>query len=89
MLLQAIGDEPLARKAADDELHGGINEARIVGRYAFSGPFTCISSTTGFNDDFTPRSPTPGFNAFIQVVSGITTGFRNLQRRRHRHRDVL
>src|ERR1043166_4259706 len=42
-LLQAIQDETRERKTADDELRAGLNETSVAGRYAFSGPFTCIS----------------------------------------------
>jgi hypothetical protein len=60
-----------------DALRAGIGEESIAGQYAFSGPYTCIQSSTGFNNDLTPRSPTQGGpSAFIQVQHGITTGFR-------------
>ena len=60
-----------------DALRASISGESIAGQYAFSGPYTCIQSSTGFNNDLTPRSPTQGGpSAFIQVQHGITTGFR-------------
>jgi len=56
-LMQAIVQESAERKAADEELRASINETSIVGRYAFNGSQACMSSSRGFNPDFTPVNP--------------------------------
>jgi hypothetical protein len=74
-LLQGVQDEARDRKAADEALRATINEANIVGTYAFSGPTLCLSSSTGFNSDLTPRAATTGSAVIIQLI-GISSGTR-------------
>ena len=74
VLLQAIADEAKARSNADAELRASIDEKDIVGRYAFSGPLTCLQSTNGFNADLTAKTAAPGLpNQFETQVSFFTT----------------
>lgn len=76
-LLDAINTEAEARKAADDELRATINESSIVGSYTFSGTQSCINSTFGFNDDFTPKGTTdPIRAAVVSQLTSVTTGTR-------------
>ena len=56
----AIVQETAERKQADADLSASINEASIVGRYAFSGTQVCYSSSRGFNADLSPTMP-PSF----------------------------
>jgi hypothetical protein len=76
--LQAqISAEAQARASADDELRASINEASVVGRYAFAGPTFCLLSNNGFNDDFSPKAPTGAQSTVVQhfntTVSGVRT----------------
>jgi hypothetical protein len=74
LLLEAIADEAKARGNADAELRASINEKDIIGRYAFSGPLTCLQSSNGFNADLTPKAAAPGLpNPFETQVSFFTT----------------
>jgi hypothetical protein len=77
-LNQAINDEAAARQRAVDALGGdGITEASIVGTYTFSGPAECISSSNGFNPDFSPKAPEPGGpSTFVQMQSILSSGTR-------------
>ena len=78
----AILQESVERKAADDDLRASINEASIVGRYAYSGTLACLNSSRGFNADFTPITPpppVPGQPAPVTVVAqliGTISGVR-------------
>jgi hypothetical protein len=79
-LKQAINQESAERSAADAEIRASINElneTRISGRYVFSGPTICLTSTFGFNEDLTPRASTdPARAAVVGPITLFTTGFR-------------
>lgn len=78
-LLQAINDEAAARNTAIGDLRNSTVplETSIVGTYAFSGPVLCLNSSTGFNDDRTPKASTsPTASAVISQLSGISHGTR-------------
>src|SRR5580765_3717081 len=78
----AIVQETAERKAADAEIRASINEASIVGRYAFTGTQACLNVTRGFNADFTPIMPPPasGQPAPVTIVTqtmSSVSGFRS------------
>jgi hypothetical protein len=84
----AIVQETTERKQADAEIRASINEASIVGRYAFSGTQACFNSSRGFNADLTPvmpplaAPPLPGQPGqptpitFVSQGASTVTGFR-------------
>jgi hypothetical protein len=76
--LQAqINAEAQARTSADQDLRASINEATVVGAYAFAGPLTCLLSNNGFNDDLTPKAAVPGGqNTVVQQFLGMSSGIR-------------
>jgi hypothetical protein len=76
-LMQAIVQESAERKQADAEIRQSINEASIVGQYAFTGSQTCMNSTFGFDESLRPRASTdPSLAAVVNIPSTYTSGFR-------------
>lgn len=83
-----INQEIVDRMAADEELRASIGgETTIVGRYAFTGTGSCLSSSTGFRTDFEfepvlvfPQPPLPNqppvMGSVIQMNSNTVTGVR-------------
>ena len=73
----AILQESVERKAADDDLRASINETKIAGTYAYSGPQVCLTSTTGFREDLTPMPSTDPARAAVVIHTTLyATGFR-------------
>ena len=76
-LMQAIVQESAERKQADAEIRQSINEASIVGQYAFTGSQTCLNSSFGFGGDLRPNaSADPSLAAVVSVSSTTTSGVR-------------
>ena len=77
MLLQSIQDEATERRAEDAALRSAITEKDIIGTYAFSGPLMCITSSTGFNADLTPKASTSTTaSAVVSLFMGMSSGTR-------------
>jgi hypothetical protein len=75
-----IDAERAAREGMDVVLQDAIDELRpteISGTYSFTGMQTCMSSTFGFNPDWTPApSPDPNRAAVVTLNSAVATGLR-------------
>lgn len=75
-----IDAERAAREGMDVVLQDAIDELRpteISGTYSFTGMQTCMSSTFGFNPDWTPApSPDPSRAAVVTLNSAVATGLR-------------
>jgi hypothetical protein len=77
-LRQQIEAETVARQEMDGNILsivGQLTETDIVGRWAMSGTTTCLQSSTGFNDRFSPIIP-PFGAAFVSQLAGTTSGTR-------------
>ena len=73
----AILQESVERKAADADLRASINETKISGTYAYSGSQVCLTSTSGFREDFAPAPSTdPARAAVVFQTTLLATGFR-------------
>ena len=81
VLLLALASAMSLAAADDDDEHSERQAARIAGTYTFSGTIHCLLSSSGFNEDLTPRSPAPGAPAaIVQTFSGVATGTRTFNR---------
>jgi hypothetical protein len=82
-LEEAISNEAKAREGMDglllqaiDDVRAGVSqtEAKIEGRYAFSGYQTCVSATAGFDPiTLTPLTTVPNF---VSISTSLVTGYR-------------